>query len=151
LQYTFIIAFAYALFPLLTVRFADRIEREWQVCLSCAGIALFGILFSMQSPELPLIIIGAFQTMMNAWVSFLTRNSQSGLFPTRMRVRAVGILYSWDRLSAIFTGFVIVWLLGQFGVLAVFNFVAGAMGMVVVSVALFGPSTNNLAVEEISH
>jgi hypothetical protein len=33
----------------------------------------------------------------------------------------------------------------------VFIFVAGAMGMVVVSVAFFGPSTNNLALEEISH
>ena len=151
MQYTFIIAFAYALFPLLTVRFADRIAREWQVCLSCAGIALFGILFSMQSAALPLIIIGAIQTMMNARLSFSVHNYQSELFPTRMRARAVGIVYYWSRLSAIFTGFIIARLPGQFGVLAVFIFVAGAMGMVVVSVALFGPSTNNLAVEEISH
>jgi hypothetical protein len=42
-------------------------------------------------------------------------------------------------------------LLAQFGVLAVFIFVAGAMGAVIVAVAGFGPSTNNLALEEISH
>jgi MFS transporter, putative metabolite:H+ symporter len=151
LQYTFIIAFAYPLFPLLSARFADKIERKWQVCLSCAGIALFGILFSTQSEALPLIIIGAFQTMMNSWLSFSAHNYQSELFPTRMRASAVGFVYSWSRLSAIFTGFVIAWLLGQFGVMAVFLFVAGAMGMVVISVGFFGPSTNNLALEEISH
>jgi hypothetical protein len=55
-------------------------------------------------------------------------------------------------LGATFTCFVIARLLGQFGVLAVFIFVAGAIGMVaVVSAALFGPSTNNSALEEISH
>ena len=151
LEYTFIIAFAYPLFPLLSARLADKIERKWQVCLSCAGIALFGILFSTQSEALPLIIIGTFQTMMNAWLSFSAHNYQSELFPTRMRASAVGFVYAWSRLSAIFTGFVIAWLLGEFGVLAVFLFVAGAMGAVVVAVAGFGPNTNNLALEEISH
>jgi putative MFS transporter len=151
LQYTFIIAFAYPLFPLLGAKFADRIERKWQVCLSCAGIAVFGILFSTQSEALPLIVIGAFQTMMNSWLSFSAHNYQSELFPTRMRASAVGFVYSWSRLSAIFTGFVIAWLLAQFGVMAVFIFVAGAMGTVVVAVAFFGPDTNNLALEEISH
>jgi putative MFS transporter len=68
-----------------------------------------------------------------------------------MRASAVGFVYSWSRLSAIFTGFVIAWLLAQFGVMAVFIFVAGAMGAVVIAVAGFGPSTNNLALEEISH
>ena len=34
LEYSFIIAFAYPLFPLISSLFADRIEREWQVCLS---------------------------------------------------------------------------------------------------------------------
>ena len=151
LQYTFIIAFAYPLFPLVSSLLADKIERKWQVCLSCAGIGLFGILFSTQTEALPLIVIGAFQTMMNSWLSFSAHNYQSELFPTRMRASAVGFVYSWSRLSAIFTGFVIAWLLGQFGVAAVFIFVAGAMGMVILSVAVWGPRTNNLALEAISH
>jgi putative MFS transporter len=151
LEYTFIIAFMYPLFPWLSAKLADVIERKWQVCLSCLGIAVFGILFSTQTDEVPLIIIGAFQTMMNAWLSFSAHNYQSELFPTRMRASAVGFVYSWSRLSAIFTGFVIAWLLSRFGVPGVFTFIAGAMGIVIVSVAGFGPRTNMLALEEISH
>lgn len=151
LEYTFIIAFAYPLFPLISSLFADKMERKWQVCISCLGIAAFGILFSTQSTALPLIIIGTFQTMMNAWLSFSAHNYMAELFPTRMRASAVGFVYSWSRFSTIFTGFIIAWLLGQFGVPGVFLFVAGAMAVVVLSVGIFGPRTNLLALEEISH
>ncbi len=151
LEYSFIIAFAYPLFPLISSFLADKIERKWQVCLSCAGIAVFGIAFSTQTGAVPLIIIGAFQTMMNSWLSYSSHNYLAEIFPTRIRASAVGFAYSWSRLSAIFTGFVIAWLLGQFGVAAVFIFIAGAMGMVILSVGVWGPKTNNLALEEISH
>jgi MFS transporter, putative metabolite:H+ symporter len=150
LEYTFIIAFAYPLFPLLSTLFADRIERKWQVCLSCLGIAIFGVAFSFQTDPGPLIVIGTLQTMMNAWLSFSIHNYQSELFPTRMRARAVGFVYSWSRLSAIFTGFVIAWILQKYGVPSVFLFVGGGMAIVILSVGIFGPPTNRLALEEIS-
>jgi putative MFS transporter len=151
LEYTFIIAFAYPLFPLVSSLFADKMERKWQVCISCVGIAAFGILFSTQNTALPLIIIGTFQTMMNAWLSFSAHNYMAELFPTRMRASAVGFVYSWSRFSTIFTGFIIAWLLSEFGVPGVFMFVASAMAVVVLSVGIFGPRTNQLALEEISH
>jgi len=150
LEYTFIIAFAYPLFPLIGTMFADRIERKWQVCLSCIGIAVFGVLFSFQTEAGPLIVIGTLQTMMNAWLSFSAHNYQSELFPTRIRARAVGFVYSWSRFSTIFTGFFIAAILQRFGVPGVFMFIAGAMAMVVLSIGLFGPSTNRRALEEIS-
>ena len=150
LEYTFIIAFAYPLFPLLSTLFADKIERKWQLCLACAGLAAFGVLFSTQTEAAPLIIIGTLQTMMNSWLSFSLHNYQSELFPTRMRASAVGFVYSWSRLSAIFTGFFIAWLLGHFGVHAVFVFIASAMVIVVMAVAVFGPKTNQLALEHIA-
>jgi putative MFS transporter len=151
LEYTFIIAFAYPLFPLLSTLFADRIERKWQVCLSCLGIAVFGVLFSFQTGAMPLILIGTLQTMMNAWLSFSAHNYQSELFPTRVRARGVGFVYSWSRFSMIFTGFIIAWILQHFGVPAVFMFVAGAMAVVIIAVGVFGPPTNHRALEEISH
>lgn len=150
LEYTFIIAFAYPLFPLLGTLFADRMERKWQLCLACIGIAVFGVLFSLQTDSAPLIIIGTLQTMMNAWLSFSAHNYQSELFPTRIRARAVGFVYSWSRFSTIFTGFFIAAILQRFGVEGVFIFIASAMAMVVLSIALFGPVTNKLALEEIS-
>jgi MFS transporter, putative metabolite:H+ symporter len=151
LEYTFIIAFAYPLFPLAGAWFADKIERKWQVCLSCTGIAAFGIAFSTQTEPAILIIIGACQTMMNSWLSYSAHNYMTELFPTRFRASAVGFVYSWSRFSTIFTGFIIAWLLGQFGVPAVFLFVAGAMAIVVIGVGGWGPRTNNLALEDISH
>jgi putative MFS transporter len=150
LEYAFIIAFAYPLFPLLGSLFADRIERKWQVCLSCTGLAVFGVLFSFQTEATPLIIIGTLQTMMNAWLSFSAHNYQSELFPTRIRATAIGFVYSWSRFSTIFTGFIIAAILQRFGVPAVFLFVASAMGVVVLSIALFGPRTNHRSLEDIS-
>jgi MFS transporter, putative metabolite:H+ symporter len=150
LEYSFIIAFAYPLFPLVSSLFADRIERKWQVCLSCIGIAVFGIAFSFQTEAAPLIIIGTLQTMMNAWLSFSAHNYQSELFPTRVRATAVGFVYSWSRFSTIFTGFIIAAILQRFGVPAVFLFVASAMAVVVLSIAMFGPRTNHRSLEEIS-
>jgi putative MFS transporter len=150
LEYSFIIAFAYPLFPLVSSWLADRIERKWQVCLSCTGIAVFGILFATQTEALPLIIIGTLQTMMNAWLSYSAHNYQSELFPTRIRATAVGFVYSWSRFSTIFTGFLIAAILQHFGVSGVFMFVASAMAVVVISIAFFGPRTNHRSLEEIS-
>jgi MFS transporter, putative metabolite:H+ symporter len=90
------------------------------------------------------------QTMMNAWLSFSAHNYQSELFPTRVRARAVGFVYSWSRFSTIFTGFIIAAILQRFGVPGVFMFVASAMAVVVLSIALFGPRTNHRSLEEIS-
>jgi putative MFS transporter len=150
LEYSFIIAFAYPLFPLVSTLFADRIERKWQVCFACIGIAVFGIAFSLQTQAAPLIIIGTLQTMMNAWLSFSAHNYQAELFPTRIRATAVGFVYSWSRFSTIFTGFIIAAILQRFGVPAVFLFVASAMGVVVLSIGVFGPPTNHRSLEEIS-
>jgi putative MFS transporter len=150
LEYSFIIAFAYPLFPLFSTLFADRIERKWQVCLACIGIAVFGVAFSFQTEAVPLIIIGTFQTMMNAWLSFSIHNYQAEMFPTRVRARGVGFVYSWSRFSAIFTGFFIAAILQRFGVPGVFLFVASAMAVVVLSIAMFGPRTNSRSLEEIA-
>jgi putative MFS transporter len=150
LEYSFIIACAYPLFPLLGALFSDRIERKWQVCISCAGIAVCGILFSVQTNAVPLIVLGTLQTMMNAWLSFSAHNYQAELFPTRVRARAVGFVYSWSRFSTIFTGFFIAAILQRFGVPGVFMFIASAMAVVVVSIAAFGPRTNLRSLEEIA-
>ncbi|HYZ24090.1 MAG TPA: MFS transporter, partial [Rhodopila sp.] len=150
LEYSFIIAFAYPIFPLISVLFADRIERKWQVCLSCAGIAICGIIFAQQTSAASIIILGTIQTMMNAWLSFSAHNYQSELFPTRIRARAVGFVYSWSRFSTIFTGFVIAAILQSFGVTGVFVFIASAMAVVVGAIGLAGPRTNRLALEQIA-
>ena len=52
---------------------------------------------------------------------------QAELFPTSIRARAVGFVYSWSRFSAIFTAFLIAAALRQFGSTGVFVLIAGAI------------------------
>ena len=76
---------------------------------------------------------------------------QAELFPTRIRARAVGFVYSWSRLSAVFTSLMIGFFLRDFGVPGVFTFIGASMLVVVLSIGIFGPRTRNLALEIISH
>jgi putative MFS transporter len=75
---------------------------------------------------------------------------QQELFPTGIRARAAGFVYSWSRLSVIFSSFIIAFLLKDFGVPGVFAFIAAAMGVVMAVIGFFGPRTSNVALERIS-
>jgi putative MFS transporter len=50
----------------------------------------------------------------------------------------------------VFTSFVIAFFLARFGVSGVFALIAGSMAVVMLAIGLFGPRTNNLALEMIS-
>ena len=151
LLYAFIIAIANPIGPLLGTLVADRMERKWQVCSAAIGIGVFGMLFANATDATMLIVLGVLVTLCNNWMSFSFHNYQSELFPTRIRARAVGFVYSWSRLSAALSGLVVAYLLGLGGVNAVFSFIAFAMVIVVVSIGAFGPRTRGLALEAISH
>lgn len=62
----------------------------------------------------------------------------------------MGFVYSWSRISVVFTSYVIAFVLQQFGVSGVLIFIAMAMAVVILSIAAFGPKTNQLALEAIS-
>ncbi len=46
LLYSFIIAIANPVGPLLCTLIADKMERKWQVCCGAIGIGVFGMLFA---------------------------------------------------------------------------------------------------------
>jgi putative MFS transporter len=60
-------------------------------------------------------------------MSYTFHAYQQELFPTGIRARAVGFVYSWSRFSAIFTGFVIAFVLEHSRTAGVFVFIAAAM------------------------
>jgi hypothetical protein len=68
---------------------------------------------------------------------------------SRVRARAVGFVYSWGRLSTVFTSLMIGFLLDRFGPPGVFGFIAANMAVVCISIGVFGPRTRDLALEEI--
>ncbi|MBB5198962.1 hypothetical protein HNR39_000772 [Glaciimonas immobilis] len=49
-------------------------------------------------------------------ISFTYHTYQQELYPTGIRARAVGFAYSWSRLFAVFSSFIIAHILGRFGV-----------------------------------
>jgi len=151
LQFSFIIAISSPFGPLLATSVADKFERKWQIVISAILIAGFGLLFSRQSNPFWLIVFGVLLTCANNWMSMGFHTYQAELFPTRIRARAVGFVYSWSRLSAVFTSLMIGFFLRDFGVPGVFTFIGASMLVVVLSIGIFGPRTRNLALEVISH
>jgi MFS transporter, putative metabolite:H+ symporter len=150
LRYSFLIALSAPLGPLLAVTFADATERKWQIVVSAICIGVFGLLFAEQRNPVWLVTCGILLTCSNNCMSYAFHTYQSELFPTRVRAQAVGFVYSWSRLSAIFSSFLIGFFLRDFGVTGVFGLIAASMMAVVLSIGIFGPRTRGLSLEVIS-
>jgi putative MFS transporter len=150
LAWSFIIACAFPLGPLVFGAFTDRIERKWQIVAAAIGTATLGLVFAGQSAPVALIACGVGITLCNTLLSFAYHTYQAELFPTRIRARAVGFVYSWSRLSTVLTSFMIAFVLQEAGTRGVFVFIAAAMGVVVVAIGVFGPRTRDRALEEIT-
>ncbi len=150
LLYSFIIAIAYPIGPLLCMSIADRFERKWQIVAAAIGTAAFGLIFSQMTAAAWLIAFGVLITLSNNLLSYSYHGYQAELFPTRIRAQAVGFVYSWSRLSTMLTSFMIGFVLRDFGSTGVFVFIAASMGVVVLSIGVFGPRTRGLTLEEIS-
>ncbi|MFX1766877.1 MFS transporter [Paraburkholderia sp. A1RI-2L] len=151
LLYAFVIAASNPFGPLIGMTFADRIERKTLVVLSALAIAVCGALFAMQTAPAMLMLFGVLITLGGTLLSVGYHAYQVELFPTRMRATAVGFVYSMSRLSAMFSGFMIAFALRHFGVPGVFALITGAMAVVMAAIGLFGPRTNNRALDDISH
>jgi putative MFS transporter len=150
LHYSVAIAIAYPAGPLLCMLFADRFERKWQIVAAAVGIAAAGLLFVRQHNAVPLILCGVLITLCNNLLSYAYHAYQSELYPTRVRARAVGFVYAWSRLSTVFTSLMIGFVLGHFGTIGVFTFIATSMGVVCICIGVFGPRTRALSLEQIA-
>jgi len=151
LEYAFIIAIANPFGPLLGTLFADRIERKWQIVLAALGMGVFMALFAGLNAPAALIIVGVLFTLCANTLSYAFHNYQAELYPTRIRARAVGFVYSWSRLSAAFAGLAIGYILNVAGVPGVAAFIGVAMLVVMASIGIYGPRTRELALEQIAH
>ncbi|MGA3000103.1 MAG: MFS transporter [Acetobacteraceae bacterium] len=150
LAYTVIIAAANPAGALAATWFADRCERKWQLAFSSLGIAVFGLIFSQQTSAQGIMVVGILIAFSNTVLAYSLHAYQSELYPTRIRARAVGFTYSWSRISTVFVGFMIAWCLRNYGTLGVFTFIAGAMFIVFLVIAIMGPRTTGLRLEAIS-
>jgi MFS transporter, putative metabolite:H+ symporter len=140
LQYSFIVAFAYPIAPFLAASFADRLERKWIICGASVAIILFGFAFAQLTEPVLVIIFGVLLTAANVTMSYAYHAYQTEVFPTAVRARAAGLVYSMSRISATFSGFIVAFMLKQSGVGGVFGLITAAMLIVIVTLAAFGPN-----------
>ncbi|HEV3428017.1 MAG TPA: MFS transporter [Paraburkholderia sp.] len=150
LWYSFLIAIASPLGPLLSMLIADRVERKWLIVGSAVAMAVLGIIFAQQRAPMLLVAMGLLMTLAGNCMTFSYRTYQAELFPTRMRARAIGLVYSASRISAMLSGFLIGFFLRHLGVGGVFSLIAGSMFVVVLTIGLFGPRSRGLSLEQIS-
>jgi putative MFS transporter len=146
-----VIALAAPVGPLIGFFLGDRIERKIVIVSAAGAILVFGLIFGATKAAAAIIAMGVGLTLANNIMSYSYHAYQQELFPTGIRARASGFVYSWSRLSVIFSSFVIAFLLQTFGVPGVFVFIAGAMVVVMATIGFFGPRTSNVALERISH
>ena len=150
LEYSFIIAIANPIGPLLGTLFADRVERKRQIMLGLTTMGLAMLAFSQASSPALLIALGVLFTLAANVMSYAYHNYQAELYPTRIRARAIGFVYSWSRIAAAFAGLAIGYFLGAGGVPAVAIFIAIAMVVGIVVIGMFGPSTKGIPLEQIN-
>jgi MFS transporter, putative metabolite:H+ symporter len=150
LEYAFIIAISQPVGPLLGGFFADKIERKYQIIGGLAGMAALMTAFAVATSPTALILIGIAFTLAANVMSYAYHGYQAELYPTRIRSRAVGFVYSWSRLAAAFSGLIIGSLLVTGGVPAVAVFIGGAMMVGITMIGIFGPSTNGMALEQLN-
>lgn len=147
LLYSSLIALAAPIGPLIGLVIADRLERKSVIMTSSLSILLCGLLFSQVREVALLISLGVCMTLASNILSYSYHAYQAELFPTAIRARAVGFVYSWGRFVAIFNAFMIAAVLRAYGVTGVFAFIGCAMLIIVLAIYWFGPRTRNVAVE----
>jgi len=150
LAYTLGITLVMPCGPLIAMLYADRFERKWQMVASSLLVAGAGLMFAeMRNPAL-IVLTGALVTLGATTLSYNFHAYQSELYPTRIRARAIGFVYSWSRLSGIFSGFIVSYALTRAGVSGALLVIAASMGIVALSIATLGPRTNGLSLETLT-
>ena len=152
LLYSSYIALAYpfmSLFWYFTV--AERFERKWMIVCAGVGVAITGQLFSVTSSAAGLITLGILITGFSVLLSLAYHPYQAELFPTQVRARAVGFVYSFSRLSAAASSFLIAFCLNKAGTPGVFALITFSMVAMMVAIGCFGPRTRGRSLDDIAH
>ena len=141
LLYVTLISLSYPLAPLVFSRWADAFERKTQlICGSLITMAA-GLAFAVQGSAAGWLATGLLLTVGNNLSSYAAHTYRSELFPSGLRARAIGLVYSIDRLTAAFSSYLIGFLFVRGGVDWVLGCIVGFSWLSIVVIGLFGPRT----------
>jgi putative MFS transporter len=150
LTYTTIAFLGYPIGSALSIFIVDRIDRRWLIVATAFFMAAFGLALGFSNDPLSIGMLGILYTLTSNIFSNALHIFQGEIFPTATRARAAGFAYSLSRASSAAAPFVLLPVLQDFGAVAMFATIAGAMLVVIIDIALFAPSTTGRRLEDIA-
>lgn len=143
------VALAAPVAPLILSLIADRFERKYLIIASGLGSVVLGLLFASTRAPLGWLSFGIGLALVNSILSVNSHNYLSEIFPTSIRARAVGFVYSFTRLAAALGGYLIAYILAAGGTRQVFIVMSLFMIIALAAIAALGPRTRHVSVEDI--
>ncbi|MBY4130156.1 MFS transporter [Rhodococcus fascians] len=147
------VALSYIGYPvgsLLSAPLLAYLERKYLLVGSITVLGVFGLCFAT-SPNSTLIVLFGFLTTITGQVYSNTFHIyQAEIFPTSIRVTAVGWTYSLSRLSSAAMPFLLIPVLDNFGAGPMFGMIGIALAIVVANVLALGPRTAGRSLEELN-
>lgn len=147
LLYSAGVSLAAPISPLLLWLLADRFERKHLMIGTGLASISFGLLFAWAKVPAAWLTFGLGLAMTNSILSVSSHNYLSEIYPTSVRARAAGFVYSFTRLAAALSGYLIAAVLAAGGPTSVFILISAFMVIALSAVALAGPRTKNVSVE----
>jgi len=151
LVYAALVYVGYPLGSLMTVPLIERLHRKWLIVGSGGSMAVLGLLFANAPNPAWIITLGFSYTAVSNVFANAIHVYDGELFPTELRARTAGIPYALSRLSLGIMPFLLVPALYQYGATWVFAGTGAILLLAVTIVAILGPLTTGLALEEISN
>lgn len=139
----------YPLGSLLSVSLVERFERKYLIIASALGIAVCGLVFAAAVHVVLIVVAGFLLTAVSNVFSNAFHIYQAEIFPTAIRTTASGIAYSLSRATSTLLPFIAVPALATLGPVAVFSGSAALIVLLCLDVALLGPRSTGLALEEV--
>jgi putative MFS transporter len=149
LMFTSLTFIGYPIGSALSLPLVERIDRRWLIVASAAFMAAFGLTLGYASAPALILASGFLYTATSNIFSNSLHIFQVEIFPTFARATAAGTAYGVSRLSTGAMPFVLVPVLDRYGPTAMFGVIALALGICIVDIALFAPSTTGQSLEHI--
>jgi putative MFS transporter len=135
---------------LLAWPISDRFGRKIPIICVCVATALSGFLYGLTFNAFAIVIFGFCVNALIQTFAALLYSYTPELFPTELRNSGNGFTYGIGRLANIFGPFIVAALFGSLGYRSVFIYIALCWVIVALTLAIFGPRTGKVSLEDLN-
>jgi len=150
LTFTTLTFTGYPIGSALSIPIVERVDRKWLIVGSALLMSVLGLGMGYSKSDVAVVTFGFLYTAAANVFSNGLHIFQVEIFPTTIRATAAGACYGLSRLSSAAMPFVLLPVFRQWGAGAMFAVIGVAMWIVMADVALFGPRTTGLSLEEVN-